>query len=126
MSVTFRGVGLESTKYCAERCHQCEQCDEASLDPEVCFNISNANAVGLGQLLGVDSLDENGGEWRAHALKATILRLLQGSLPDEGQPSVTEGRVVYGGRRAGYYREKLELLLQLAERVGDLGRVSAG
>lgn len=126
MSVTFNIAGQGFKYECDEYCGSCEQCQEAaSHSRENEMNVSNSNACALLEALGFSVPEDLCGAIPARDL---ILRAKAAlSRPEDAEvPSYQEGNFIDCGRRAGYVHGRVSQLLALAERAGDLGRITYG
>lgn len=98
-----------------------------------CLNLANGNAREVLNLLGLDD-PYLCGDVRARDLKAKCLSVLGGmkdGSADPGYVDVVEATsgcatVIHCGRRPGYLTEKLNLLLAMADRAGDIGVITWG
>ncbi len=116
MSVTFSIIGEDS--HCDEFCDECF----AQI-----VNMSNYNAGDFLAALGLPVCHEAGlwGDMRAKELRPLLERLRDSDVSSKINPH-REDRVVFGGRREGYFQERARDLLKLCERAGELGVISWG
>lgn len=87
--------------------------------PETFVNMHIGNAADVAEWLGLD--EWRYGEIEASELAARCRRRLwpEARNQDPGVEGSESGRVITGGRRAGYLPEKAAELLALCERAGD-------
>lgn len=85
------------------------------------FNLSNMNARGFLDFIGVPANEELYGSMPARDLLPLCRRALWPELAsrDEGTPTVETGNVILCGRPAGYLQTRAAQLLELCELAGD-------
>lgn len=91
----------------------CENCTSTEI------NMANSNALDFLKWVGVPF--DYCGEIAASDLAARCRRRLWNEERnlDPAIPPCEDGRIIYGGRRAGYLRERTEQMLALCEKAGE-------